>query len=83
MLTRYNKANEGGDGMPLSYEKLFALLEARGYTSYRIRKENVMGQATLTGLKKGTAGLNSKTIENLCRILGCQPGDLMEYVPEE
>ena len=66
--------------MPLVYDRLFALLNEKGYTSYRIRKENVMGQATLTGLKKGTAGLNSKTIENLCRLLECQPGDIMEYV---
>lgn len=67
--------------MPLCYNKLFSLLKERGYTSYRIRRENVMGQATLTGLKNGTAGLNSKTIENLCRVLSCQPGDLMEYIP--
>lgn len=69
--------------MPLVYEKLFARLKEKGYTSYKIRQEHVMGQATLTGLKKGTAGLNSKTIEALCRVLACQPGDLMEYVPDE
>jgi putative transcriptional regulator len=68
--------------LPIVYDKMFALLKEKGYTSYKIRQENVMGQATLTGLKNGTAGLNSKTIENLCRVLHCQPGDLMEYVPE-
>ena len=73
----------GGAKMPLVYDKLFALLKERGFTSYRIRQENVMGQATLTGLKKGTAGLSSKTIENLCRALQCQPGDIMEYISEE
>lgn len=69
--------------MPLVYDRLFTLLNEKGYTSYRIRQENVMGQATLTGLKKGTAGLSSKTIENLCRVLNCQPGDIMEYVKED
>ena len=37
--------------VPLKYEKLLKLLEEKGYTSYRIRKEKVMGQATLTDRK--------------------------------
>lgn len=69
--------------MPISYEKLFALLKAKGYTTYRIRKEKIIGQGTLTALKNGTGGLDPKTIEKLCRLLECQPGDLMEYVPSE
>ena len=27
--------------------------------------------------------LSTTTIETLCRILHCQPGDLMEYIAEE
>lgn len=69
--------------MPLVYDKLFRLLHEHGYTSYRIRKANIMGQATLTGLKNGTTGLSAKTIEHLCQALQCQPGDLMEYVENE
>ena len=69
--------------MPIVYAKLFDLLKEKGYTTYRIRKEKLMGQGTLTALKNGTGGLEHKTIERLCQVLGCQPGDLMEYVPEE
>lgn len=69
--------------MPIVYDKLFALLKEKGYTSYRIRQEKVIGQATLTGLRKGTSGLSTRTVENLCRVLTCQPGDLMEYIPEK
>lgn len=42
-----------------------------------------MGQGTLTALKNGTGGLDSKTIAKLCKVLNCQPGDLMEYIPDE
>ena len=45
--------------MPLVYTKLFDLLKERGYTTYRIRKEKLMGQGTLTALKNGTGGLET------------------------
>ena len=69
--------------MPISYKKLFDLLDENGWTTYRIRKEKLIGQGTLTALKNGTGGLDSKTIAKICKVLNCQPGDLMEYIPDE
>ena len=66
----------------ISYKKLFDLLAAHGYTSYKIRQEKIIGQGTLTKLKAGTGGIDAKTLDKLCRLLDCQPGDLMEYVPD-
>lgn len=69
--------------LAISYKKLFVLLDQQGWTTYKIRQEKLIGQGTLTALKNGTGGLDSKTISKLCKALSCQPGDLMEYVPEE
>lgn len=69
--------------MAIVYKKLFDKLEKNGWTTYRIRKEKLIGQATLTALKNGTGGLDSKTINKLCEVFQCQPGDLMEYVPDD
>ena len=69
--------------MPIKYDKLFALLKEKGYNTTRIRRENIIGQGTLTAIKNGTGGLDAKTIAKLCALLDCQPGDIMEYVPEE
>lgn len=69
--------------MPIVYDKLFALLKEKGYTTYKIRQEKLIGQGTLTALKNGTGGLDAKTIARLCSVLECQPGDLMEYVPND
>ena len=66
--------------LQIIYTKLFELLKAKGYTTYRIRQEKLIGQGTLTALKNGTGGLDAKTIARLCEVLDCQPGDLMEYV---
>ena len=70
--------------MAIVYDKLFALLKEKGYTTYRIRKEGLLGNATYTALKSPTGGrgLDHRTIDKLCKALQCQPGDLMEYVPD-
>lgn len=68
--------------MAISYRKLFELLEEKGWTTYKIRKEKLLGQGTLTALKNGTGGLDSKSISKICKTLSCQPGDIMEYVPD-
>ncbi|NLE04542.1 MAG: helix-turn-helix transcriptional regulator, partial [Crenarchaeota archaeon] len=66
----------------IKYDKLFALLKEKGYTTYRIRKEKLIGEGTLTALRNGTGGLDARTINKLCSVLKCQPGDIMEYVEE-
>lgn len=69
--------------MAIVYNKLFKLLEENGWTTYKIRKEKLIGQGTLTALKNKTGGLDSKTISRLCEMLDCQPGDIMEYVKDD
>lgn len=40
--------------------------------------------ANLSVLKTGKArAVRFTTLEAICRALDCQPGDLLEYVPEE
>ena len=40
--------------------------------------------ANLSVLKTNKAkAVRFSTLEELCRILDCQPGDLLEYVPEK
>ncbi|MGZ6015448.1 MAG: helix-turn-helix domain-containing protein [Phenylobacterium sp.] len=41
-------------------------------------------EANLSLLKSGKVkGLRFATLEAICRYLDCQPGDLLEYVPDE
>jgi len=67
----------------ISYDKLFEMFKKNGYTTYRIRQEKIIGQSTLTALKNGTGGLDHKTIDKLCDLFNCQPGDLMEFIKGE
>jgi putative transcriptional regulator len=68
--------------MPIKYDKLLVRLRDNGYNTTRIRRENIIGQGTLTALKNGTGGLDAKTLARMCSLLKCQPGDLMEYVED-
>ena len=69
--------------MPFKYDKLFELLKQKGITTYRIRKENIISQAALTKMKNGEGNIDTRTLERLCKVLDCQPGDILEYVPDE
>ena len=73
----------GGITMPIVYriDVLTALKEA-GYSSYRIRKEKLMGEATLQKIRSNTP-VSWENIAIICKLLNCQPGDILKYVQEE
>ena len=65
----------------LSYEKAFSLLSEKGYTTYKIRRAQILSANTWANMKDGKS-IKTETIDRLCALLGCQPGDLMEYLPD-
>jgi putative transcriptional regulator len=69
--------------MPIKYKiEILPALKAIGYTQTRIREEKLIGQATLSQLRRGEL-VSWATIETLCRLLECQPGDILEYIPDD
>lgn len=68
----------------LSYERLFHILSEKDIPKYRLVKEHVIGGATLDKLMGKVPGhIDGRSINNLCRYLNCQPGDIMEYIPDK
>lgn len=67
--------------MPISYSKLFTLMKEKGLTTYRIRKENIVSQSTMQKFREGKA-VSTDSISALCKVLDCQPGDIMEYITD-
>jgi len=68
--------------MALQYKiDVLEALKAKGYTTYTLRKENLLSQSTIQKLRE-KKGLAWENIENLCKLLECQPGDLFEYVSD-
>ena len=68
--------------MPMKYKvDVLAALQEKGYNTNTIRKEKIMGEAMLQKLRSGQM-VSWATLETLCALLDCQPGDLIEYVKE-
>ena len=57
---------------------ILQMLRDAGYNSNRIRKEKLMGMATLQKLRHKEL-VSWATIDTLCSLLNCQPGDILEY----
>ena len=68
--------------MGLQYKMdVVSALKEKGITSYKIRSEKLLSESTLQKLRKGE-GVSWDNLETLCRLLECQPSDLIEYVPD-
>lgn len=61
---------------------IMAELKKRGYSSTRIREEKLIGQSYLQQIRHGEL-VSWKTLDTICALLECQPGDLIEFVPED
>lgn len=65
----------------LSFAKLEQLLERKKLNKYFLRKNGINSTQLDKMLKTGDCG--GKTIDKICKLLDCQPSDIMEYIPDE
>ena len=68
--------------MPVSYERLFALMQEKGIKKIDLRNKYKLNPKTVDSLTKNKS-VTVDTIMQLCEIFDCQPADLMEYVKAE
>ena len=61
---------------------IMGALREKGFSSTALRKEKIFGEKTMQDFRTN-AEIPYKTLNKLCEILHCQPGDIMEYVPDE
>ncbi|MFI3226993.1 MAG: helix-turn-helix transcriptional regulator [Clostridia bacterium] len=68
--------------MPIIYKiNILEELKIKGYSTYRLRKEKLLGEATIQKLRNNEL-VSWENISTICKLLQCQPGDIMEYVPD-
>lgn len=63
-----------------TFDVLDALSKA-GYTTYKLRKDKIMGERTIQQLRTGQH-VSLETIATICKLLRCQPGDILVYMQE-
>ena len=57
-------------------------LKEAGYNTARIRKEKLLNESALQYIREGKP-IGPKPLAGICRLLECQPGDLLEYVKDD
>ena len=62
-------------------EGLLGRLKEKGYTTYRLKKESLFGERTIQEIRS-QGEIPYKTLNTLCRLLGCEIGDIIEYTPD-
>ncbi|MGN1412353.1 MAG: helix-turn-helix domain-containing protein [Oscillospiraceae bacterium] len=65
----------------LVYNKLFELLEKKGINKSALRNYGFASRVSVK-LSKGE-DVSTNTINRLCKLLDCQPSDIMEYIPDD
>ena len=60
------------------------VLATRRMTSAELAEKIGITQANLSVLKTGKAkAVRFSTLESICEVLDCQPGDILEYIKED
>lgn len=60
---------------------ILSALKSKGFNTTRIRKEKLLNEAALQYIRQGKP-VGPVPLDALCRLLECQPGDLLEWVPD-
>lgn len=57
-------------------------LSKKGYSARRLRNERLLAESTMTKLRHA-APISWDNIDTICRLLQCQPGELLRWVPDD
>lgn len=69
--------------MALQYKcDILAALKDKGLSTYVIRKERLLSEGAVQSIRSGKP-ISWENIGQVCKLLDCQPGDILEYVKEE
>lgn len=63
------------------YDGLWEIMRQRGISQYALIKKHNISPAQITRLKRNES-VSTHTIDTFCRILGCEVGDIMKYIPD-
>ena len=63
------------------YDNLWLVLKEKGISQYALIKYYRISPGQITRLKRNES-VSTHTIEMFCKILKCQPGDIMKFVDE-
>jgi len=66
--------------LPITFNRLESFLISKGKNKYWLRQNGILAN-TVDRLVKNKP-VSTEIIERICKLLDCQPEDIMEYVPD-
>ena len=66
----------------ISYDNLWKVMKEKGISQYALIKQYNVSPGQITRLKRNES-VSTHTIEMFCKILKCDVGDIMKYIPDE
>jgi len=66
----------------ISYDGLWEVMKEKGVTQYALIKRYNISPGQITRLKRNES-VSTHTIEMFCKILDCEVGDIMKYIPDD
>lgn len=61
---------------------LLKLLSQNGWSTYRLQKEKQISNGSIIQMRNKKP-LSTTTIDTICKLCNCQPGDIMRYEPDQ
>ena len=69
--------------MALKYKgDILAMLKEKGFSTYALRQDHLLSEGAMQSIRSGKP-ISWDNIHHLCKLLNCQPCDLLEYIPDE
>jgi len=71
--------------MAISMMKVQIIMEQRNLKKFDLRKMGINGSVLdkiLSGKLSKSKRVDTETINKLCKLLDCQPSDIIEYIPD-
>lgn len=68
--------------MAIKFYKLMDLLNRKGMSKGELQALAGISSATMAKVSANKY-ISLEVVDKICKVLDCQPGDIMEYIPEE
>ena len=63
------------------YHNILRKLASCGWPTTRLQREHLISNGTIIQIRAGKP-ITTTTIDTICRLCSCQPGDLISYEPD-
>lgn len=60
---------------------VLAELKKKGYSAYKLTKEKILGNGSIQKIRDG-AIVSIDSLDKICKILECQPGDIIARIED-